>query len=452
MDYTNFVNRINELTTLKNRLKSDNAELIVVYGKRRVGKTELLNQLGMIYILFRQESEQNQLKRMSESLGNSLKDEFLVKNPFNSWDSFFTYIEKKDLQIAFDEFPYAVDANPSLPSILQDHWDSKLRHTKTKIILCGSSISMMESLLGYKSPIYGRRTAQVLVEPMDFKNSTLFYNVLSAEEKIMTYSILGGTPAYILEFDYKKNTPENIKEKVLKRDSFLYAEVDFLLKEELKEPRTYFSILSAIALGKTALSEIMGYSGYDKGTITRYLSILSDLHLISREVPITEKSKEKSRKGRYILKDNYLKFWFRYIFQNMEYLNVNKADELHNKIEADLNLFVSTAFEDVCREYVSHSLKEYILVGSWWEKEEEIDIVAINEDKKSILFGECKWSKNLIDTDVYEKLKEKSRIVNWHLNDRAEKFCIFSRKGFTEKMKTLAKEEGVLLFTPDDLV
>ena len=312
MDYTKFMNRKEELKLLKERISNEKAELIIVYGKRRVGKTELLNQLRMNYFIFRQESEQDQLRRISEKVANTQSDEFLLSNPFRSWDSFFKYIGDKNLKIVFDEFPYAVNANPSLPSIIQEYWDSRLRHTRTKIILCGSSITMMESLLGYKSPIYGRRTAQILVEPLSFDNASMFYADIPNKEKIKAYAVLGGTPAYILEFDYKQSIKRNIKEKILRRDAFLFNEVEFLLKEELKEPRTYFSLLSAIALGKTRLNEIMDYTGYEKSKIISYLSILAQLRLIERKVPITEKNPAKSRKGIYKIKDNYLKFWFIY--------------------------------------------------------------------------------------------------------------------------------------------
>lgn len=452
MDYTKFMNRKEELKLLKERISNEKAELIIVYGKRRVGKTELLNQLRMNYFIFRQESEQDQLRRISEKVANTQSDEFLLSNPFRSWDSFFKYIGDKNLKIVFDEFPYAVNANPSLPSIIQEYWDSRLRHTRTKIILCGSSITMMESLLGYKSPIYGRRTAQILVEPLSFDNASMFYADIPNKEKIKAYAVLGGTPAYILEFDYKQSIKRNIKEKILRRDAFLFNEVEFLLKEELKEPRTYFSLLSAIALGKTRLNEIMDYTGYEKSKIISYLSILAQLRLIERKVPITEKNPAKSRKGIYKIKDNYLKFWFKYIFQNVEYFSLNKTEELLCKIMADIDNHVSLIFEDVCKEFIARSLKQYILVGSWWDKKQEIDIIALNKDKKEILFGECKWSNKLVGAEVYYRLKEKTDSVEWHNKERKERYVIFAKNGFTDNMIKLAKKEKIYLFTAEDLV
>src|SRR3989344_302105 len=296
----------------------------------------------------------------------------------------YTFFRDKNLKIVFDEFPYAVGTNSSLPSILQDHWDNYLNKSKIKLILCGSSISMMESLLGYKSPLYGRRTSQFLLEPMAFKEASLFYKNLNPEEKIEMYSILGGTPAYILEFDCKKSIKNNINEKILQRDAFLFNEVNFILREELKEPRTYFTILSALALGKTKLSEIINYTGYDKGTCTRYLDILQDLHLIKRIVPITEKSKEKSRKGRHIISDNFFRFWFKYIFQNLESIQQDRETIVLAKIMNDLNQYISINFEEICRDFLKKK-DEYSLVGSWWEREDEIDIVALNEGNNQIL-------------------------------------------------------------------
>ncbi|MEM2138625.1 MAG: ATP-binding protein [Candidatus Woesearchaeota archaeon] len=472
MDYTNFVkknfiNRVEELNALIQRINSNKAEFIIVYGKRRVGKTELLLQLlkvnkNILYYIFRNENEVMQLKRLSEILAEKINDEYLLSNPFFNWDSFFKYIKNKDFILIFDEFPNAVISNQSLPSIFQEYWDLHLKNTKTKIILCGSSIKMMESLLGYKSPIYGRRTAQFLIEPLKFKHAQLFFGNISKEEKIIYYSILGGTPTYLLEFDFSKKVDENIL-SILKKDSFLFNEVNFILREELNEPRTYFSILSEISKGKTKISELINSTGLDKTTIIRYLSILIDLHLVERKLPFNESI--NSRKGIYVLKDNFFRFWFRFIFQKLELLQQNNQEAVLKYIKENLNQFVSFSFEEICKDYLR---AHYEIVNSWWHKDKEIDIIAIKEqnEKQEILFGECKWQNSLVDTDVYYELKEKSKFVNYKREDRekeknknkeksnkiTEKFALFSKSGFTKKMKELAKKENVLLYELNDIL
>lgn len=430
-----FIDRKDELNLLENIYKEEKAKLIVLYGKRRVGKTELLKEFlkkkNGIYLLARQESEKNQLDIMSREIALFFNDQILEKNPFRNYDVLFEYLSLKAerIPIFFDEFPFLVETTKSLPSILQYHWDNTLKNKKMFIVLCGSSISMMESLLGYKSPLYGRRTEQIMLEPMMFKDAIKFYPNLTPKEKVETYAILGGTPAYILEFDHKKTIQENLKEKMLNKNNFLHQDVLFVLKEELKEPQKYFSIISAIAKGNSSLSEILNSTGFDKGTATKYLSVLISLQLVERQVPITEKNLQKSRKGIYKLKDNYFKFWFRFIFENTEYIEQRKQDLLINeKINPQLNHFIGKAYEIISKEWLSEKYKEF-LIGSWWEKEEEIDLICLNREKKTLIACEVKWKK-LSKKDCLEiisDLKEKAEKIKWNKNQKI-KYMLISKE------------------------
>jgi len=450
-----FKNRIKEIELLEKLYEEKKPKLVILYGRRRVGKTELLNEFARkhkaLYLVARQESIKDQLEKMSEEIAEFFKDDILKLNPFQNYDALFSYLAKKKIPAIFDEFPYLVESNKALPSILQEHWDKNFSKAHSFIVLCGSSISIMESLLGHKSPIYGRRTEQILLEPLKFKDACSFFSGLSKEQKIIFYSVLGGTPAYLLEFDYGKSLSINLKEKVLRKNKFLYLDPLFVMQEELNEPSTYYSIIKSIAKGNTRMGGITNDTGLNKGKITKYISVLQNLHLIERRVPITEKKREKSRKGIYLLKDNYFRFWFRFVFENAEYIEQDMQDKLvAEKIRPELNSFVGSVYEEIALEWIKeqNQFNSY-LFGRWWNKEEEIDIVGIDKEKSKILFGEVKW-KNLKKDDaikIINKLKEKAKQVKWR--DNAEEMFVLIAKNI--EAKESLKKSGYCLFDLEDI-
>jgi uncharacterized protein len=445
-----FINREDEMRALESRWVSKKAELMVIYGRRRVGKTELIDHFISgkrgIRLLARTESEKNQLTRFSEDLAGFFSDPYLQSNPFQNWDSFFLYINEKAkserIAIAIDEFPYLVDSNKSMPSILQDHWDRRLKDSKLFLILCGSSISMMvEKVLANKSPLYGRRTGQIKLPPMGFFEASLFFKGYSAESLIHTYSALGGTPGYLSDFAASGSFEENVRDKFLRKDSVLFQDAEFILREELKEPKFYFSILRAVALGKTKLSEIINETGLQKGVAAKYLSVLADLDIIKREVPVTEERPHKSRAGLYFLKDNFYRFWFRFVFPNIESIERGRAGEIMAKdVLPGLGHYASRIFEDVCAEWLGKSRAfDFTRIGKWWHKEHEIDIIALNEKEKKILFAECKWQEKVDAEAILSELKEKAKLVDWNKDTRKESYAIFA-KSFKKKT------EGAMCF------
>ena len=309
-----FIDRENELKTLNLRYNSNRAEFIVIYGRRRVGKTELIKQFmknheGVIFT-GREESEKIQLGRLSKILGNFFNDNFLKGNYLNNFDSFFEYLYNKTINkrlvIAIDEFPHIVKNNNSLLSILQDYWDNKLKYTKIFFIISGSNMSMMENIVIYKSPLYGRRTGQLMIKPLEFMSLINYFG--NVEKAIKYYSIYGGTPVYINEIDKTKDLMENIKNNFLSIDSFINQDIMFLLREEFDEPRYYFSIFEAIANGNATLGEIINYTGLERSLLSKYISILIDMDFIKREIPVTLSN--KSKKGIYKFKDNMIAFFF----------------------------------------------------------------------------------------------------------------------------------------------
>ena len=416
-----FKNRIKELNLLETLYEEKRAKLIILYGRRRVSKSELLRKFvkkhGGLYLLFRQQSINDQLEFLSLQLSEFFNDDFLKINPFSSLDSFFLYLSKKKLPIIFDEFPYLVESSKSTLSIFQGYWDNYFSKNNSFIILCGSSISMMEELLGKKSPIYGRRTEQILLEILNFKHSCLFFkDSLSFREKIVYYSILGGMPAYLLEFDFSKSLEHNLLNNLLKKNKFLYQDVLFSLKEELNDPKNYFSILASVAKGNTKLNDIVNDTGFERSFVNKYLSVLISLQLVERVIPITEKNYSKSRKGLYKIKDNFFNFWFRYVFGNEIYVEQEKQVKLiKDLILPTLDSYCGRVFEEVVLEdLISKKEFDNYLIGRHWDKNSETDIVGVDKKNKKILIGEVKF-KELSEKEIkkiFFDLKEKSGVIN----------------------------------------
>ncbi|MFC1620865.1 ATP-binding protein [Candidatus Omnitrophota bacterium] len=459
-----FVNRKSELSFLNRKWDEKKSQLIVLYGKRRVGKTELSIHFSQrkphIYFLCERISSHKQLQKFTAMAGEYFKDEFLSSDGFKDWDTAFKYISSKgrEMIIIIDEFPYLAETESSIPSTFQKAWDLYLKDSKICLILLGSSISMMEkTVLFYRAPLYGRRTGQLLIKPFSFMDTIEVFPDKSFEEILSIYSVVGGTPLYLNKF-FGKKWMDVVKNEILTKGQPLYEEVEFLLREELREPRNYFVILEAISLGKHKLSEIINETGFDKGTVSRYISILDSLQITKKEIPVTEKIPEKSRKGIYKIDDNFFNFWFRFVFRNRSLLEEGRISRVVSEIEGAGSILLAQNYEKAAKEILSNCLdkrKPYLRFesyGRWWDKNGEIDLVAINNSTNEILFGEVKWSNRLIGINIYEELKEKAQEVEWGTKNRKEYFAIFSKSGFTKDLKEKAKEEGIFLFHKDKLI
>lgn len=448
-----FYNRKNEIKALENWWIEKASHLVVIYGKRRVGKTalclEFIKNKQNVYYLSEKLDAKIQLKKLSQQIGNFFKDDYTAKYGIEDWEQFFKYIasRKKKFVLIVDEFPYLIEAESAIPSIFQKGWDLYLSKSPIFLILCGSSIGMMEKhVLTYKAPLYGRRTGQILVKPFSFLDLEKLFPKHSFENRLLIYSIAGGTITYLKYFLKEKDIWQVVEQNILKKEQFLYQEVDFLLKEELREPRNYFSILLSLALGKRKLSEIINDTGFDKSTLSAYLAILNQLSIVEKEVPITEKIPEKSRKGLYQISDNFFQFWFRYILRYRRLLEQDRTKEVLKIIKLTVGELLSRNYEKVAQEILKKEFKmKFQYIGRWWHKDEEIDLVAINPETNEIIFGEIKWSNKKIGTNIYKDLKRKAQLVEWRKNKRKEYYILFSKSGFTESMIKLAKEEKIFL-------
>lgn len=459
-----FINRQEELTFLENKWLEKKSNFVVIYGKRRVGKTELIKQFikskAAVYFLADKRTTKDQLRELGQLFGEHFNDELLIKNSFNEWLDVFIYLKKnvtKPFVFVIDEYPYLIETETSVNSVFQKGWDQYLKDLPILLILSGSSIAMMESeVLSYKAPLYGRRSGQILVEPLNFRQSWQFFKDKNFDEFLPYFTLTGGMPAYLLELNSNESTETNLKVKILDKKEFLHNEVEFILREELREPRTYLSILKALSWGKTRASEIINETGLEKNILFKYLGVLEDLKLITREVPVTEDNKSKSKKGIYKISDNFVKVWFQYIYPYKSNLEIGEYAEAIDKYRTGFPILISSTYEQVCPEILKENQKNifsFDKIGRWWNNNNEIDIVGLNSERKQIIFCECKWSNKDIGTNILNDLITKSKEVVWNNDDRKEHFALFSKCGYTEELLSTAKEmDNVYLFLKDKLI
>ena len=465
-----FIDRKTELELLDQRYRSNQAELFVLYGRRRVGKTELLRAFCAdkphVFFIATLSSDSEQLATFSQQVYGFTHADVPSGFTFPSWEAALRALGELPGQskpiIVLDEFTYLISGNKAIPSILQKVWDETLKNTQIMIVLCGSYIGMMETeVLGYQAPLYGRRTASTLLRPMDLASSALFFPSYSAEEKFLTWAVVGGMPYYLRTFQDSQDVFANIRQHILDTQSgTLFNEPRLLLMEELREPRNYFSLLRAIAQGRTRLNEIAQGAGIgDVTTVARYLDILQQMRLITRRVPATETQPEKSKKGIYHIDDHFLRFWFRYVHPNQSSLDLGLADAiLQQRIKPDLDHFVANAFEEAAIIFTGRLAQAGELdffperIGGWWNRDAEIDVLAINLTEKIALVGECKWTGHPIGSSVLDDLKQKAEVLKKDHDIKKVQFALFSRKGFTADVEAKSKNEGIRLFTADSIV
>lgn len=459
-----FIDRKEEMNFLNKEYEKVGSSLIILYGRRRIGKTSLIKQFGkdkdIIYFLATEESEEQNREMFKNLVADNLKNSILPSIKVENWDILFKTIVESQFTnkkvIIIDEFQYLGKINSAFPSIFQKIWDEILKDENIMVILCGSLINMMESqTLNYNSPLYGRRTGQIKLKQIPFANYKEFFNdKIDKRNLIEKYAVTGGVPKYIESFKYDKNIYEEIKENIMNNQSYLYEEPNFLLQNEVSEVGSYFSIIKSIAMGNRKLGNIATSLSVSPTNISKYLQTLINLDILEREVPITETNLEKSKKGQYKIKDNFIAFWFQFIYPNRVFLEMGKEDIVLNKIKANfIENNVSFVYEEICREKMwdlnaSEKLgMTFDKLGRWWNRNQEIDIVGIDTMGSDIILGECKYYKKgkLMDEKTFYELKEKAKFVEWKKNNRKEKYILFSISGYTEELKKLAKERDDLI-------
>lgn len=451
-----FVNRSTEIESLEEEWENDEFSFVVIYGRRRIGKTELIKKFSRgkphIYFLTPQDTEEMQRDKLLTLVSNYFGER---KPEITNWRETTDYLreklEEEKIIISIDEFPYLIESNKSILSYFQELVDNV--DSNSMLIICGSSISTMESkVMGHKSPLYGRRSGQINLQPFNF--STSFNSIeYPIERAIISYSITGGTPMYLFNFNYNNSLEENIRQKILNKNAFMYEEPEFLLRTELRSPKRYMAILEAISNGHTKPNRISNTTGIDIGPLSNYLKTLKRLRLIKREIPVTEERK-KSKRSLYRINDNFFRFWFQMVEPKKSWIEEDPKAVLKEDIIPNLNKYTSKTFEDICLEATwkmnrSGELPDTLAkIGKWWYKDNELDILGLNEKKNTVLFGECKWTENPTGYSDIKDLKETAEQVKWRKDKREENYIFFSKGGFKDNVKG---EDNLQLYNMEDL-
>ena len=461
-----FIGRTAELDFLNSKYSEPQGQLIVLYGRRRVGKTETLREFckGKPHVFFSctQTTDRAQLAKFSQYL---LREDIPARkyiSEFDDWEKAFLaigdlpYGDKKKL-VVLDEFPYMCRGNMSIPSIIQNLWDSKLKDQNVMLILCGSAMSFIEKeLLSEKNPLYGRATGIYKMKEMGFYDAIKFFPDYSDYDKIVTYAVLGGIPHYLKQWNPKWSVEENVKKNILSKGCVLYSEVEFLLHQELRETALYNTIIEAIALGSTKLNEISKKSLIDDTSKTSvYLKNLIELGIIEREFSVETSVKEKANanRGIYKLTDNFFRFWYAFGFANYSQLEDGDVNGVYEYIiKPEIHEFCAASFEDICLEFVKQLQRRnqlpfrYARIGRWMGKttvrdttaesgtrvaETEIDLLAIDRYSKNFLVGECKFKGKPFTYTEYlntiAKLEPLKKNADFY-------YALFSESGFDEKI------------------
>ena len=415
-----FRDRKNDLAAIDKAMSSKDFQLIVVYGRRRVGKTELvLHGTSGCKRLYYLATEKNNIDRFHMACQLFDKGASRVAR---DWEALFGFLKGRADAVILDEFQNMVKEDPSILGILQSIVDIELKGSGMKLFLLGSSVSMIKSsVLAYKSPLYGRRTASINVKPMKLADLREFFPKESLEGLINIYGFADGIPLYL-----NKITGGfwSWLGKELASGTFLKDEADFIVKYEFDDAGTYKLILEALSKGMAKVNEIKDSIGAKRTDISPYLSNLIEVGLIKREVPITETP--RSRSGRYSLSDNFLRFWFRFIYPNLGMIEEGAFKA--SSIKAAYPAYIGRVFEDVCRQALLKSSPIGLdKLGRWWDKGIEIDLVGLNTEAKEILFSECKWKEGVNPKKLLSELSEKAGHVTWNQGKRKERFVLFAK-------------------------
>ena len=447
--------------------QSDQFEFAVFYGRRRIGKTTLINEFlrgkEAIYYMAVEGTKRENLVGLSKaflSYGNANQS----TPEFPEYAALLDYIDEmcrsgKRMIVAIDEFPYLAASYPAISSLLQSHIDQCWKDSKLFLILCGSSMSFMEEqVLGYKSPLYGRRTAQFKIHPFTFFEAKELLPEFVSEDQAILYGITGGVPEYLSRIDRKANLDDNIIRLFFEESGRMFEEPGNLIKQELKEPMTYHSIISAIAGGASRLNEIAVKTGLETSGCSNQISSLIALGIVKKEIPVTESA--ASRRTLYSLNDNMFLFWYRFVRPNISGIMRGVGDNIYNTlVKAQINDFMGGVFEEICQQYLYRPDIYDTLpfpignIGRWWgnnpkeRRQEEIDLMSVQEE--CVLFGECKWRNVPMDKDMLNTLMERGQLFHFE----KKYYYLFSKSGFTQNVRAYAAgRQDVMLVAFEDMV
>ena len=460
-----FIGRERELNKLNELYNKNGFQFPVIYGRRRVGKTALINEFikdkDAIFFTGIESNAQQNLENFSRSIF-SYVDSALENTVFSSFQTALEYVfkiaDKKRIILVVDEYPYIAKASKSLASTLQVLIDKNKDNSNLFLILCGSSMSFMENhVLAYKAPLYGRRTAQFKILPFNFFEARNYLKKFSDLDMAIIYGLVGGTPQYLLQMNDSLSLEDNIKQCFLDPTSPLFEEPSNLLKQEVREPAIYNAIITAIATGSSKLSEIASKVGEETSACVAYIKNLISLGIVKKETPFAEKS---TRKTIYKIDDNLFRFWYRFIPENIASIYRGLGDVAYTKISPMITEYMGAVFEDICIQYLwklreqNKIAIEFTDFGHWWgndsknKREAEIDIMG-TDGSNSALFCECKWTNEKVDVGILNTLIERSQLFHYE----NVQFYLFAKNGFTKGCIDKAKEmNNVVLVGFDEIL
>jgi AAA+ ATPase superfamily predicted ATPase len=469
---TAFWDREHELDFLEKQYHQPGSNLVVVYGRRRVGKTTALARFSegkpSVFYLADRSMETTLMQRLLATMARFLGDDLLAQVTPPNWDWILAqFVQRADwdqkIVLVIDEFQALAQVNDAFPSILQRLWDTLLKDKNLMLVLCGSLVGMMyRTTLAYDSPLYGRRTGQLRMRPLSFSDLYETFD-LSFNDMVALYAVSGGVPVYVealtegashapgaqhVSDDPRADLLRRIDECVLDPGGRLYDEPRFVLSGEVSETTTFFSLLHAIAAGNRQPTHIAGKLGLSTSYLSSYTRILLDLEVLDKRLPVTADPR-RSRRSLYYIGDNFFDFWFRYVYPYQGELESGRPAIAREDIRQTFDQYVSRTFEDCIRNWLWRLQDREQLpftlhkLGSWWDKNTEIDLVGLNETTRDIVFGECKWSQSAVGLDVLKGLYNKASRVPWHRDERREWYILASRSGFQDSLIERARRPGI---------
>ncbi len=456
-----FIGRKQELQALETAYQQQGFQMTIVYGRRRLGKSTLLQQFVrdkkcVFYTAIRSSIERN-LTLLGQRILQSLSPS-LAGMSFDTLDQMLLFLtkesQKERLILVIDEFPYLAEQDPSILSVLQKYIDTQWLHGELYLILCGSSVSFMEDeVLSEKSPLFGRRTSQIRLEPFSYLEAAEFVPRYTAEEKAICYGVTGGVAKYLSLLDDAKPLDNNIIDLFFSKAGYLFEEPSNLLTQEFRNISTYSAVIEAVASGKTKQSEIADATHLDVTTVSHALHNLLVTNIIKKELAITEESNKK--KTRYTLADTMFKFWYRFIPGAIDIISMGKGKIYYDTVvRPNLSDYMGPIFETMCRYYTLLQGIEgrfnclITKVGRWWgtnpqkKEETDIDVVGLDPIGKNAVLGECKFKNEILNKKVFEALKERDGLIDHQYH--TTQYLLFSKSGFSPWILEHASQEKIL--------
>ena len=446
-----FIGRQKELETLSVQYVKNEFTFIPIYGRRRVGKTQLIEEFirdkrAVFFTAVNKSTYKSNIELLSKAIFDGSQAAPVYNNFYDAMDGIHTLAQKEKLIFVIDEFPYLAQSDESIISILQQFIDLKFLKTNMMLILSGSSLSFMENqVLGYQSPLYGRRTGQIKLLPLDFQTARRFAPQFSKLDQAVMYGVTGAIPKYLSLFDDSLSLDDNVKGQYFDRNAYLFEETDNLLKQEFKEPALYQSIITAIASGASQMKDIKSKVGEESSTVATYMKSLLDTGIVKKEIPAMDKP--GSRKTIYRLDDGMFRFWYRFVYPNVSLVTLDKGEIVYSRILPQITGFMGEVFEKLCIEYMWSIYTKlpfaFQNINRWWgnnpelKSQAEIDFIAYSNDEEQAIFGECKWRNEELDRGVIEELIEKCKMFRQFAQKH---YYFFSKSGFTHGAHELAKE------------